>query len=121
MRKEQHHLVDRRAEGERAQVYRSDHDAQLLADLAREGLLARLARLDFAAGELPHPREAFAVRALCDEDARVVGHETRSDDELQRRARVGRGHAGQRRAARPLGKTRARAGRGHADQRRAVK
>ena len=54
-------------------------DAELLGDLAAEGLIQRLAWVGLAAGEFPEAREMRARRAARDQD-RAVPVDHRGDD-----------------------------------------
>jgi hypothetical protein len=72
-------------EGQGCQARFGNRDGELLAQLADDRVLRRLALLDFAAGEFPQAGHGLAVRPLGDEDALVGIDQRAGGDQQQRR------------------------------------
>src|SRR5262245_65724374 len=68
-------------EGERREAGFADDDAELLLELADQGLFGALARLDLAAGKFPQARHRFAGGALGDQHAAVRVNEGAGGDQ----------------------------------------
>ena len=67
--------------GERREARGRGVDAKLLAELADERCLRRLAGFDLAAGELPEAGHGFSGRTLSDQHAAVRVDERTGGDE----------------------------------------
>ena len=99
---ERHQQVEVRivvaCEGERRKIGCRDIDAELLGELANEGMLGRFPKLDLASGEFPQPGKRSAFRPLGDQDPAVAvkQHAGRDQHEWKRAAFHGRVTTGSR-------------------------
>jgi len=75
-------------EDEGRQAGFADLYAQLLAQLADQGRLGPLARLDLAAGKLPQPRKGLALRPFGDQHPPIDIDQGDGDDEDGRERRI---------------------------------